>query len=65
MRYDYLYAQETMAEIGALIVAADRPAPRIEVHAWGDLLWARGAAALALSEVTEAVLRARREGAAA
>jgi hypothetical protein len=30
--------------------------PRIEIHAWGDLLWAHGAAALALSAVTEQVL---------
>ncbi len=65
MRYDYLYADEAMAELARMIVAPDRPPPRIEVHAWGDLLWAWGAAALALSEVTDAALRAPRAGAAA
>ncbi len=61
MRYDYLYSDEALAELSSLIVAADRPPPPIEVHAWGDLLWAHGAAALALSAVTETVLAAPRE----
>ena len=65
MRYDYLYADEALAEMGRMIVAPGRPAPRIEVHAWGDLLWAWGAAALALSEVTGAAMRGLRAGAAA
>ena len=41
-----------------------RPAPRIEIHAWGDLLWAHGAAALALSAVTDGLLVPVREIAA-
>jgi len=53
MRYDYLYAADTLAELDRLILPANRPPPRIEVHAWGDLLWAHGAAALALAAVTE------------
>ena len=61
MRYDYLYSDEALAELSRLIVAADRPPPPIEVHAWGDLMWAHGAAALALSAVTEAMLGAVRE----
>lgn len=64
MRYDYLYANETLAEIKALALNTGRAAPRIEIHAWGDLLWAHGAAALALSEVTEQLLNAPREIAA-
>lgn len=59
MRYDYLYSDEALGELGRLVVAADRPPPPIEVHAWGDLLWAHGAAALALSETTGAALRPR------
>lgn len=65
MRYDYLYAKETLAEIEALALNTGRPAPRIEIHAWGDLLWGHGAAALALSAVTEGLLGASREMAAA
>lgn len=64
MRYDYLYAHETLAEIKALALNTGRPEPRIEIHAWGDLLWAHGAAALALSEVTERLLSPSREIAA-
>ncbi len=63
MRYDYLYANETLAEIQALALDTGRPAPKIEIHAWGDLLWAHGAAALALSQVTEGLLGAGRDAA--
>ena len=56
MRYDYLYAAETLAEMENLAIHTGRPRAPIEIHAWGDLLWAHGAAALALSEVTEAIL---------
>lgn len=56
MRFDYLYAEETLSEMEALVLNSGRPMPRIEIHAWGDLLWAHGAAALALSAVTEQVL---------
>lgn len=63
MRYDYLYADDTLSEMQSLMLPANRPSPRIEVHAWGDLLWAQGAAALALSAVTEGALGAAREAA--
>ena len=56
MRYDYLYAAETLSEMENLAIDTGRPPPPIEIHAWGDLLWAHGAAALALSEVTGAIL---------
>jgi len=39
-----------------LVIATGRPRPPIEIHAWGDLLWAHGAAALALSITTEQLL---------
>lgn len=56
MRYDYLYAAETLDEMDNLTIQTGRPRPPIEIHAWGDLLWAHGAAALALSAITEAIL---------
>ncbi len=56
MRYDFLYATETLAELPALTPRTGRPAPQVMVHARGDLIWAYGAAALALSAVTEALL---------
>lgn len=64
MRYDYLYAADTLAEMDNLTIATGRPRPPIEIHAWGDLLWAHGAAALALSEISAALLAPAREGAA-
>jgi predicted NBD/HSP70 family sugar kinase len=64
MRYDYLYAADTLAEMENLVLATGRPLPPIEVHAWGDMLWAHGAAALALSSVTESTLAPPRELAA-
>lgn len=64
LRFDYLYAAETLAEMDNLAINTGRPRPPIEIHAWGDLLWAHGAAALALSSVTERVLSASRDIAA-
>jgi predicted NBD/HSP70 family sugar kinase len=65
MRYDYLYAAETLAEMDNLAIETGRPRPPIEIHAWGDLLWAHGAAALALSETTEAILSSQNRDIAA
>ena len=56
MRYDYLYADEVLAEMRGLTLSDGRPPCRVEIHAWGDLVWARGASALALSSVTDSVL---------
>ena len=64
MRYDYLYAAETLAEMDNLSIHTGRPRPPIEIHAWGDLLWAHGAAALALSAVSEGILAPMRDIAA-
>jgi hypothetical protein len=41
MRYDFLYADEVLAEMRALTLPQGRPAVRVEVHAWGDLVWAK------------------------
>ncbi|MGX9854959.1 ROK family transcriptional regulator [Limimaricola variabilis] len=56
MRYDYLYAEEVLAEMQAMTLVEGRTPARVEIHAWGDLVWARGASALALAAVTETVL---------
>lgn len=64
MRYDYLYAAETLAEMDNLAIVTGRPRPPIEIHAWGDLLWAHGAAALALSAVSEGLVAPMRDMAA-
>ncbi|PHP27968.1 ROK family transcriptional regulator [Limimaricola cinnabarinus] len=60
MRYDYLYAEEVLAEMSALTLVEGRMPARVEIHAWGDLVWARGASALALAAVTGTVLAGAR-----
>ena len=56
MQYDYLYAREVMAEMQAMTLIGVRPPARVEIHAWGDLVWAQGAVALALGALTENLL---------
>ena len=58
MRYDYLYAEEVMAEMESLTLDKGRPAPEVEINVWGGFVWARGAAALALSAVTDELFSA-------
>ncbi|WP_306372147.1 ROK family protein [Pseudooctadecabacter jejudonensis] len=52
MQYDYLYAETVMDEMHKLTLNEGRKPCKIAIHAWGDLVWARGAAALALSHIT-------------
>lgn len=58
MRYDYLYADEVITEAQGLTLDHGRNRCRIEIHAWGDMVWARGGAALALAHVTDTVMGA-------
>ncbi|MEM9011562.1 MAG: ROK family transcriptional regulator [Pseudomonadota bacterium] len=51
MRFDHLFTPEVVAEMRAHMIHTNRPAPEIKVHRWGDLLWARGAAVLAMDGV--------------
>ncbi|AXQ94981.1 ROK family protein [Cereibacter azotoformans] len=64
LRFDYLYAEDTLAEMNALVLATGRPLPEIEIHAWGEMLWAHGAAALALSALGERLVAPVRDVAA-
>lgn len=53
MRYEYLYADEVMAEMQSLSLDKGRPQTRVEIHVWGGYVWARGGAALALQALTD------------
>lgn len=55
LRYDLLYAEEVLSEIHHFSDRLGRARTPIEIHTWGDLVWARGAGALALSEITAKV----------
>lgn len=61
MQYDFLYANDVLSEMNMLVLNSRRDVTPIEVHSWGDLLWARGAAALALSTLTDSCLSSSRE----
>ncbi len=52
LRYEYLYADEVMAEMARMSLPVNRDPVPVEIHAWGGRVWARGAAALALEAVT-------------
>jgi predicted NBD/HSP70 family sugar kinase len=53
MRYDYLYADEVLAEMQKLTLSHGRQPCAIEIHPWNDLVWARGATVPALSALTD------------
>ena len=62
MRFDYLYAKETLAEMDDLVINSGRTRPPIQIHAWGDMLWAQGAAALALTVLSDRIFAAPARG---
>lgn len=55
LRYDYLYAEEVLTEMHSFSDQIGRARTRVEINTWGDLVWARGASALALSAVTDEI----------
>ncbi|SFM57431.1 ROK family transcriptional regulator [Shimia aestuarii] len=56
MQASHLYAEEVIEAIRASIVQIDKAPPEVVIHKWGNLMWARGAAAYALDNVSEAAL---------
>jgi predicted NBD/HSP70 family sugar kinase len=56
MPYDYLYADHVLEEMAEMTLTEGRKPCTVAIHAWGDLVWARGASALALSTLTEQLL---------
>ena len=54
-RFDYLYADEVFAETQALALDQSRAPCLIEMQTWDQYVWARGAAALALGELTDRI----------
>jgi len=56
MQYDYLYSDEILEGMKRHALNSGVALPPVEIHAWGDLLWASGAAAKALSVLTERTL---------
>ena len=53
MQMDHLYASEVIDRIREATIQVDMPPPRVVIHKWGDLMWARGAAAFAIDAVAD------------
>lgn len=58
MQFDHLYADTVIEEMRKSIVEIDKPAPEVVVHKWGNLMWAKGAAAYALEFVQDTAVEA-------
>lgn len=56
LRYDLLYAEEVLSDMHRFSDRIGRGRTDVAINTWGDTVWARGGAALALSAVTDAVL---------
>ena len=56
MQFDHLYADEVLAQMRSSIVQVDKTPPEVVIHKWGNLMWARGAAAYALDKVSDLAL---------
>ncbi|SMX44815.1 ROK family transcriptional regulator [Actibacterium lipolyticum] len=57
MQFDYLYAEDVLDGIRKSIVQIDMAPPEVRIHKWGDLMWAKGAAAYAIEGVAEIALQ--------
>ncbi|MDE0588608.1 ROK family transcriptional regulator [Halocynthiibacter sp. C4] len=57
MQFDYLYADDVIETMKKSVVQIDAPLPQVKIHKWGDLMWAKGAAAFAMEGVTELAIR--------
>ncbi|SDD24926.1 Sugar kinase of the NBD/HSP70 family, may contain an N-terminal HTH domain [Ruegeria marina] len=64
MQFDHLYSDAVIDTMRKSIVQVDKAPPEVVVHKWGDLMWARGAAAYALDKVSEMALERLDEHAA-
>ncbi len=63
MQFDHLFADAVIAEMRKSIVQIDKAPPEVVIHKWGNLMWARGAAAYALDNVSEIALSGLNENA--
>lgn len=54
---NFLYTEKTLGHVQRLVVQVDAPLPEIVTHHWGDMMWARGAAALAIEGISNLSIR--------
>lgn len=53
MQLNDLYSETVLHELEKNAINTDRPLPVIKYHTWGDLLWAKGAAAMATDHLID------------
>jgi predicted NBD/HSP70 family sugar kinase len=56
MQYDHFFADEVLDEMRRLTLNEGRKPCKVSINAWNDLVWARGASALALAAMTAHVI---------
>ena len=56
MQYEFLYDEDMQSEMRTLALYESRYDTQIEIQSWGNMVWARGATALALTELTKTVV---------
>lgn len=52
MSFEHLCSSEVMSRIRNGVVSVDAPLPEIKVHHWGDMMWAKGAAAYGIEQIS-------------
>ncbi|MFK7792965.1 MAG: ROK family protein [Devosiaceae bacterium] len=57
MAFDFLYSPTVFENVRSSVVQVDTILPEIQVHKWGDLMWAKGAAAYAIEQVSNATIQ--------
>ena len=57
MTFDHLYSDKVIEEMQQWVVHVDAPLPEVIIHDWGDLMWANGAAAYGIEEVTSQTVK--------
>lgn len=58
LTFEYFYSKGVLDEALAMTLEASRFRDQVEVHAWEDPIWARGAGALALGYATDKAMEA-------
>ncbi|MCB1329564.1 MAG: ROK family transcriptional regulator [Maritimibacter sp.] len=57
MSHDFLYSDEVIAMVRTQVMQVDAAPPEVRIHKWGDMMWAKGAAAYAMEGVTGLAVR--------
>ena len=52
MSFEHLCSDQVMNRIRNGVVSVDAPLPELKVHDWGDLMWAKGAAAYGIEQIS-------------